>query len=646
MKVNNRFRKINLKIAVFAVFVGLNQIIQSPMAFAETKTFDCPGGGKYSVTDGVIKDNYDTQCIGNIVIDSSVTTLAYVGFYSKATSITIPATTLKIEAQPFISSELLSINVDSANPNFKSVDGVLYSKDGTNLILYPTNKSGESFLVPVGVTKISSYAFGCLNNLKTLVLPNSVSDVESLGALNGCSGSDNSLEAYTVGSENNFLSTTEGVLFNKDATLQIAYPRSKPGSNYKMLDSVTEVKSTSFGNSRFLKTINLSKNLEIIGYYAFDGLNLPTLHIPASVKVVQDLGLDSTKAVTLDPLNTNFVLIDGNLFSADKTKLVSYFNDDSRSTFIVPATVTTFGGYIFGNNDARSLIRLTVNNSLVEVGVLAGGPIKFLNLGNDFTFPNQFENWYFNDLAKVNYCGNNEKTIEVIKAMLVSSWTKASLVCVKTLPTFSLSRQSEEVEINQMLKAYTISQSDSIDLYSISPEPSQYGLSFDPLTGILSGTATVTTTLPVVFTIKGTNAIGDVTSTYSLKVNDVPVIVPPVVVEPTPAVDPLAEKSSYFVSTSSTKNLTRVSVTKATTAVKITQGKSLQFKIASVGKKAAQVTVSVTDPSGKSYKVESKAIAKTKSYTSPILQFIKGGNYVITTYVGSTKKVITVRVGK
>ena len=340
MKLNSIFQRRNINVAIFALAMSLFPVMQSPVAFAETKTFDCPGGGKYQVVDGVLKGDYSLQCTGDVVLDQSITTLEYAGFFSKAKSITIPATTLTIQDQAFVSPNLVSIIVDSANPNYKSIDGVLYSKDGKTLILYPANKAGESFSVPDGVIKISFSAFGCLNNLKTLVLPDSVSEAIDIGSINGCN--DNSLVSYSVDSGNSSFSTIDGVLFNKNATLQIAFPPSKPGSNYVMLNSVTEIISTSFGYNKNLKTIKLSENLETIGTYSFSSLNLATLNIPASVKEIKGLGLDSTKAVTLDPQNKYFKLIDGNLYSADLTSLIVYFHNDSVTSFTSPSSVTSF----------------------------------------------------------------------------------------------------------------------------------------------------------------------------------------------------------------------------------------------------------------------------------------------------------------
>jgi hypothetical protein len=181
-------------------------------------------------------------------------------------------------------------------------------------------------------------------------------------------------------------------------------------------------------------------------------------------------------------------------------------------------SITSFPNYIFGNADARNLVRITINTALVENGVVTA-PIKYLNLGNDFTINNEFDYWYLNELVKVNYCGSNAKTIDVIKAKLASTWTKALLECVTTSPTFALSSQSEEVEFYSNIKGYTITQSNSVDHYSISPEPSQYGLSFDPLTGFLSGAAAARSDSPILFTIKGSNAIGDATLNYSVQIN-------------------------------------------------------------------------------------------------------------------------------
>ena len=51
---------------------------------------------------------------------------------------------------------LTEVIVDVANTTLKSVDGVVYSKDGTELALYPSGKTDADFEIPEGVVKSAS----------------------------------------------------------------------------------------------------------------------------------------------------------------------------------------------------------------------------------------------------------------------------------------------------------------------------------------------------------------------------------------------------------------------------------------------------------------------------------------------------------
>ncbi|MCI8651788.1 MAG: leucine-rich repeat protein [Oscillospiraceae bacterium] len=99
---------------------------------------------------------------------------------SKLTSVTLPSTVAEIDTVPgpFSSLSLLQeIKVDPANPNFKSVDGVLFSKDGSILYAYPQGKTGSEYVVPDGVTTIWYSAFSGVTSLTRLTLPASVTTV-------------------------------------------------------------------------------------------------------------------------------------------------------------------------------------------------------------------------------------------------------------------------------------------------------------------------------------------------------------------------------------------------------------------------------------------------------------------------------------
>ena len=64
--------------------------------------------------------------------------------------------------------------MSAGNRNYKSVGGVLYSKDGKKLIAYPAGKKNSSYRVPEGVEKIADGAFMGAVHLNKIVLPDSL----------------------------------------------------------------------------------------------------------------------------------------------------------------------------------------------------------------------------------------------------------------------------------------------------------------------------------------------------------------------------------------------------------------------------------------------------------------------------------------
>ena len=85
--------------------------------------------------------------------------------------------------------KLQRVTVDPANEYFKDVDGVLYSKDGKTLILYPicygqqpTEKEDEftypdSYTVPEGVERINTFAFLKNGHLRDVTLPDTLKEI-------------------------------------------------------------------------------------------------------------------------------------------------------------------------------------------------------------------------------------------------------------------------------------------------------------------------------------------------------------------------------------------------------------------------------------------------------------------------------------
>ena len=93
-------------------------------------------------------------------------------------SITIPAAATDVGTGLFAGcSDLTAIEVAAENPNYRSVDGVLLSKDGTLLYAFPGARTG-AYRVPAGVETIRVSAFERNNNLTEVTFPASLKEIE------------------------------------------------------------------------------------------------------------------------------------------------------------------------------------------------------------------------------------------------------------------------------------------------------------------------------------------------------------------------------------------------------------------------------------------------------------------------------------
>ena len=106
---------------------------------------------------------------------------------SSLASIDLPASLSSFGAGVFSGcTGLTSINVDAGNSFYCSQDGILFTKDMTELICYPAAKEGEHYAVPSGVVIICDEAFDSSYNLTSVDLPEGLTSIGA-GAFSGCS---------------------------------------------------------------------------------------------------------------------------------------------------------------------------------------------------------------------------------------------------------------------------------------------------------------------------------------------------------------------------------------------------------------------------------------------------------------------------
>ena len=132
-----------------------------------------------------------SRCTGltNVEIGNGVTSIDFHAFSdcTALTSITIPSGVTSIDSGIFsYCSSLVDIDVDSANENYTSIDGVVFSKDGTTLIAYPAGRNG-AYEIPNIVTTIDAFAFEGCTGLTSVTIPDSVTTIGNY-AFSSCAG--------------------------------------------------------------------------------------------------------------------------------------------------------------------------------------------------------------------------------------------------------------------------------------------------------------------------------------------------------------------------------------------------------------------------------------------------------------------------
>ena len=197
-----------------------------------------------------------------VVIEEGVTSLNWVLLYglNHVTTVTVPSTVSEIGQETLSGiGSLKSIIVAEDNPNYTSIDGVLYNKEGTTLISCPGGKINGSFTVLEGVTKIETSAFANCSGLTELVLPKTLVTVGDSFA-----GFAENLRSITVNPENKSFCSIDGVLFDKEIDTLCLYPCGKTEPKYTVPDTVTSIGSNAFASASYLEEVVFPQELNAL----------------------------------------------------------------------------------------------------------------------------------------------------------------------------------------------------------------------------------------------------------------------------------------------------------------------------------------------------------------------------------------------
>ena len=254
-------------------------------------------------------------------------------------TITLPAGVSEFSVRGFMA--LTDIFVDERNEMYQSIDGILYSKDGTNLIQCPAGRTGR-FEIREGTLSVDGSAFS--PQMTELYIPESFNDVEMLPWAIRWTCED--LEKIQVSDKNPVLYVKDDILYNKDGTILLGCPNGKKGS------------------------VNIPENVEVISEWAFSGCSkIEKVTMPDTVNSVGNGAFYGCSSLTDIYLSANITSLDDGVF--DGCMLLN--------RLVIPSKLVSVSSGAFTNCGIREFVIEDGNESLSFAdGILYGEKGKVL----------------------------------------------------------------------------------------------------------------------------------------------------------------------------------------------------------------------------------------------------------------------------
>lgn len=256
---------------------------------------------------------FSQASLSGIIIPSSVTQIKYGCFLfaNCPSTINVPASVTDIETLAFAAFNLNAINVDENNPNFMSMDKMLFSKDTTTLVECLMTKSGVVTLpqrtrhlaanafaycqnitgvtLPEGLESIGYWAFVDNQHLNNVVIPSSVTHIAP-GPFVNCPALVN-------------LSIAEGnTHYYMDGMMIYSAGSDSLVSCHKSADSVflpnTLRYVNGFGGNSNVKYVHVPDGVTTIGNEAFNGSSLRSIDLPSHLHFIDEYAFYYCQSLT------------------------------------------------------------------------------------------------------------------------------------------------------------------------------------------------------------------------------------------------------------------------------------------------------------------------------------------------------------
>lgn len=233
---------------------------------------------------------------------------------------------------------LKAINIAAANPDYKSIDGIVYSKDGEELLLCPKAITGTLAIangtkkvyyytiggcrqitqldIPEGVTVFRVFDMSGVDNLQTINIPSTLTDVVSVDYYANYSDIQPALTTINVAEGNPALCDVDGVLYSKDMTTLLRYPNGRAETEYTLPDALKKIGRLAFANTTHLQTLNTNSSLDSIADNAFYRSSLTQATINAPLRYIGEQAFFESRNLTTVSLPASLTHIGMNAFKS------------------------------------------------------------------------------------------------------------------------------------------------------------------------------------------------------------------------------------------------------------------------------------------------------------------------------------------
>lgn len=246
----------------------------------------------------------DCTKLTKVIFPNSVKDIGASAFMNTGlASVTLPASLTKVDITSFLSCpKLKAIYVSTKNKYFSSIKGVVFNKKKTELLMFPSGKSGV-YTVPTGTKTIGKLAFQTGNKVLTCV---------------------------------------------------------------KLPSTVTTIKEDAFSNVENLRSLYFPKTIKTIGDFAFSGSNkLTDIYYAGTSSAWKKINISSYNSLlnyNISVVSNNLPAVSNVKASANKSAVTLTWNKNTKASYYKVFAKSYTGWKTLKKTKNNSVVKFTAND--------------------------------------------------------------------------------------------------------------------------------------------------------------------------------------------------------------------------------------------------------------------------------------------